>query len=65
MYYQVKSAKKDLPRLHFWEIYGLGTNFPRVSSFFKTIYEVTASTIKIFLLKWDIRKDVNEERTNE
>ena len=33
------------------------TNFPRVNSFFKTLYEVTASTIKIFLLNSGTTKD--------
>ena len=53
-YYENVYLQKDLSRSHLWKIYGQGTKFPRVNSldipklfknsFFKTIYEVTASS---------------------
>ena len=55
--------QKNFLRLHFSGNYGQGKIFPRVSNFLKTFYEVTASTIKIFLL--GIRKYVNKENKEQ
>ena len=55
--------QKNFPRLHFSGNYGQGKIFPRVSNFLKTFYEVTASTIKIFLL--GIRKYVNKKNKEQ
>ena len=46
---------------HFYEIYVQDSNLLRMSGFFKTRYEATFSTIKIFLLKLGITKDENKE----
>ena len=67
MYCEDDYLQKDLPRSHFWEIYGQGIKFPRVNSldipkllkqFFKNnLWNWLLLQTKM-LLKSGIRKDV-------
>ena len=66
----VLSRGEDLPRPHFWEIYGKGTKFSFwIYIFLKHFLKWLLLQIKIFLLKLGIRKDVaisvNKESMNK